>query len=434
MTWQESVRFAWILPVLLMCSGCEARDAVQSHPNGTGYQKPADWQTECVGRWTIDVPPPIDFGAAAAPGEEPPWFVAYGSRELRKSGLDSGNVAIAGISIVEANRFNSERDINDFVEASRKAFERDRRRASYYPEIKDAYAMVPLASKNPGFAGHGHDKFDVAFVEPSDNRARLFTKSTTSDFAGNLVSPEEATRRAKGQAHLVVSNLLPRYSTRKPGDIPSVPGICTPYGFFADPSSATERDYSFNMRFRDLRHSNLILGINIQTRNPHTTGTSIQAKNIRDEQTPWDWERERARESRENCRPQQGTASRDLFGCAFAGLTTIRKHRDVEYLKLGNGQEARVLVIEYAAELNEDIAYQVLIETAGVENSPTEPRIVISARGIDAKTEVPTLHGKNPPPIDEAILIVRNLALSLGLRPGAIDPTRPVVDSMATVR
>ena len=434
MSWQTTVRLTWVLPVLSICSACQAGDGVQPHSSSSGYQKPADWQSECVGRWMIDLPQPVDFGAAAAPGEEPPWFGAYGSRELRKSGLDSGNVAIAGVSVVEANPFGNESDIAEFVDASRRDFERDRKRASYYPEIKDFYAVVPLGSKIRGFAGHGHEKYEVAFVEHLDSRARLFTKSTASDSAGNLVSPEEAARKAKGQAQLVVNGFLPRYSARKPGDIPTVPGICTPYGFFADPSSATERDYVFDMSFRDARRSNLILGIKIQTRNPQTTGTSIEAKNIRDEQTPWDWERERARESRKNCQPQQGTASRDLFGCTFAGLTTIRKHRDVEYLKLSNGQEARLLVIEYAAELNEGIAYKVLIETAGVKNSPTEPRIVISARGIDAKTEVPALHGKIPPPIDEAVQIVRNLAMSLRLRPGAVAPERPVADSLAEYR
>ena len=235
-------------------------------------------------------------------------------------------------------------------------------------------------------------------------------------------------------ATMTTDMLRDRYRTRLPGTIPTAPGICTPYGFFADPPDATERDYVFDMRFRDPKHNNLILGISIKTRNELTAGPTIAAKDIRDEITPWDLERQYARKEREQCRGQQGTASRDILGCTFAGVTTIRKHRKVEYLKLANGQEARLLVMEYAAALNDYVAYDVLIETAGVENSATEPRIVISARGIDARTEIPALRGKNPPPIDVAVKYARELAMSLRPRAGAVDPARPVKDSLAEFR
>lgn len=414
---------------LAMNSACDARDN-KSAGQTSNYQTPVGWVSECVGRFVADMPQPINFGTGAAYDEEPPWFESYASRELRTGGRDSGRFELADVALSETARLTEDGATERLIRAFRRGLEVDRRQAE--KAMQAAYVEVPLTVSKTGFGSTEVTGFHLAFVEPADGRARVFKREKGSGMASEF--DEQAAQKNIAQARLFAKDFLPRYTPRTPGTLPTTPGICTPYGFFADPSKSTERDYVFDMRFRDPKHSNLILGISIKTRNEQTTGTSIEAKNIRDEVTPWDYERAHARKQKKDCRSQQGTASRDIFGCAFAGMTNIQKHRDVEYIKLANGQEARVLVMEYAAALNEYTAYDVLIETAGVENSATEPRIVISARGIDAETQEPALRGKKPPPIDEAVQLARSLALSLRLRPGAVDPARPVVDSLAAVR
>lgn len=387
-------QFFWPLVVLLACASCNAEDVPAQDDS---YQKPVDWRSECVGRLQMDLPEPINFGTTGDLKDGHQSVLNYRLNAPGLKHIGRGMFSLAGTKLGE------------------------------HPSAKV-------------LTGQGIDVFDIGFFSKTDGKTRLFTlpdRNKENSWLPLLTQLNSENLRTQQLNHInaVVKNLLPRYQVRKPGEIPTTPGICTPYGFFADPPEKTERDYVFNMRFQDPRHSNLILGIEIKTRNPlNMEGWETVPSTIREAKTPWDLEREQARSSKENCRAQQGTASRDLFGCTFAGMTTIRKHREVVYLKIGNGQEARLLVMEYNPRLNEGVAYDVMIETAGVEDSPTQPRIVISARGIDGDTEVDALRGKSPPPLDEAVEIARKLALSLRLRPGAVDTTRPVADSLAGVR
>jgi hypothetical protein len=431
---------ALMLSALIMVVGCDSRSG-EVIAKTVGDHRPAGWVSECVGRWVVDVPPPIDFGGADDLEENSSKPGVYLSGSLKGGDRGAGSFSIAGVNFYETDQASS-RDVFSKYSSGTLSWlalieKRDERRAK-----KEAVALS-VAPLN-GLGWLGQNAYGGNFFLDADMRARFFRGTTATPpmglVDGKLVPlqaegyKEADAKRALAQSKVVVSDFLPRYTPRLPGAIPTAAGICTPYGFFADPPKSTERDYVFDMRFRDPKHSNLILGISIKTRNEQTTGTSIQAKNIRDEVTPWDYEREHARKQKKDCRSQQGTASRDILGCAFSGMTSIRKHRDVEYIKLANGQEARVLVMEYAAALSEYTAYDVLIETAGVESSATEPRIVISARGIDAETQEPALRGRQPPSIDVALQYARDLAMSLRPRPGAVDPARLVVDSLAGVR
>lgn len=387
-------QFFWPLVVLLVCASCNAEDVPAQDAS---YQRPVSWQSECVGRLQMDFPEPINFGSTGDLSDGHQSVLNYRLSGPGLKNIGGGMFSLAGTKLGES------------------------------PSAKV-------------LKGQGIDVFDIGFLSRSDGKSRLFTlpdRDIENSWLPLLTQINSENLRTQQLNHInsVVKNLLPRYQVRKSGEMPIAPGICTPYGFFADPPDKTERDYVFDMRFRDPRYSNLILGIQIKTRNPlNFEWWEKPPSNIREATTPWDLEREQARSSKENCRAQQGTASRDLLGCTLAGMTTIRKHREVEYLKIGNGQEARLLVMEYNPRLNEGVAYDVMIETAGVEDSPTQPRIVISARGIDSDTEVEALRGKSPPPLDEAVEIARKLALSLRLRPGAVDTNRPVADSLVGVR
>lgn len=67
-------------------------------------------------------------------------------------------------------------------------------------------------------------------------------------------------------------------------------------------------------------------------------------------------------------------------------------------------------------------------------NSATEPYLFVNARGIPAETKLPNMRGKNPPPIDDAVQTVLDVARSLRMRPGAVEPGATVKDTLEGVR
>lgn len=401
--------------VLVPLSACVAKS---DPPMPASFDPPKDWRNECVGRLQVKVPPPLYFGEAL------PEFVPHGNGTYHvagKKGFGSGTVSVASVKLLEASAIKkfddfgyvdrrAEAHFEDFIGGSMSQSESDRRAAiTAHQSWRESRSFIWRAGK----------KFDFGIYVPADKRPRMLHGEMSGD-------------GSPAQAKAVIDALWPRYRVRTPGQMPTDPGICTPYGFFADPKGVTERDYALDLPLRDGRHSNLLLQLTIKTRDAQATGEAAQR--IDDVPTPWEREDARSKEERDKCRPQQGTASRDIFGCLFAGTKAIKRHRDVEYLTLADGQRARLLVVEYVPSLHGVAQYEVILQTLGVTDSATQPTIEVNAMGIPKETTIEGMHGKKPPDIDEAVKLVRTIAGSLQLRPGAIDPNAKVKDSLQGVR
>lgn len=403
---------------LVLCgvSACWGEMAAESL-TATTYTKPANWTTECVGRWTVDVPVPIQFGVVK-PEFRPNSGMEYVVPEFER--LSVGFMTLAKNDIYETIVLSGVSKFSTMEMPAHGHFET-------LPTRKDRELTQKLAPRySPAYFWRSKAIYDFGIYLPDDKRARMIH--------GELSGTGSA-----AQAKAVVETLWPRYRVRTPGSIPSDAGICTPYGFFADPKGSTEQDYSFKMPLRSAQHNNLVLSISIGTRptpKPPEEGESPEALAIEDMPTPWEVENKWAKREKEKCRPQQGTASRDMFGCMFAGTKSITKHREVQYLTLANGQKARLLVMEYSSlgMLSGDTLYNVVLETAGVPNSVTEPRIRIEADAKSKDSESKVFNGKNPPSIDETVALVRTLALSMRPRTGAVADGAVVRDTLAGVR
>lgn len=404
---------------LIALNACDAKG---DPPVPNAFAPPENWRGECIGRLEVKVPPPLYFGEAL------PQFVPHGNGTYRmagKDGLDSGTVTVASLNFLEASPIKK---FDDFGYVDRRAEGHFETFIGGSASQKEASRRAATTTYQPwreprSFIWRAGNKFDFGIYVPADKRPRMLHGE---------MSGEGSPAKAKA----VIDTLWPRYRVRTPGEMPTDPGICTPYGFLADPKGFTERDYSFDMSFRHAQHSNLLLQLSIKTRNAHTAGEEAgqSVQRIEDLPTPWDLENARSKKEREKCRPQQGTASRDLFGCMFAGTKAIKRHRDVEYLTLADGLRARLLVVEYVPSLHGFAQYEVTIETLGVPDSATQPRIEVTAIGIPEETEIEGMRGKEPPKIDEAVKLVRMIAGSLRLRPGAVDPSAKVQDTLEGVR
>jgi hypothetical protein len=419
---------AAILALPVAAGGCGAR-VPDVKVDAQAYSQPQGWQTECIGRWLIDVPAPVDFGASYFTTGSYAEFFDYTVPALRDSIRARGGVSVGPVAFTESVPLVERVPFNDStlsglrymaMRLSQYHFSRD------YPE--DAYKrLLERTDVQSAWAGPG--RFQIGFHSPEDQRGRFYWKDRTQ---ARAEPPKEPS--AEPLAREVLAKLVPRYAVRKPGQTPQGPGVCTPHGFFADPAASTELDTRISVSFVDPRYANLVLHVDIKTRMPHTEKVLIPTENIRQAITPWQAAEQMAKEDKRRCRSQQGTASQDLFGCSFAGATGISNHSDVQYLKLANGQEARVMAISYPPSISNYKAYEVIVETAGKKGSVAEPRIVVTAEGIDELTDEKAFRGKKPPPIEQAYALAVTLAKSLRPRPGAVDAARPVADTFVKMR
>jgi hypothetical protein len=401
--------------------------------------------SECVGRWLVDVPGPVDFGAAYFTTGSYAEFFDYTPDGLKFSTRARGGVVIGPVAFAESQVLDGViTDARSTVPVSkfrRMAGILGVHQFNYSVDSSEEYRLrkefADQSERLRNWAGPG--KFQISIHSEEDQRGRFYWKDPAQikfedpkpGQSAELAMPPSEEPLARD----VLQNLVPRYSVRKPGHMPQGAGICTPHGFFADPAKGTERDTGVSVSFVDPRFTNLALHVQIKTRMPHTETALIPTEDIRKAITPWDAAREMAKEHKKSCRTQQGTASRDIFGaCAFAGATGIDDHWPVQYMKLANGQEARILVLTYPGAINDYKVYEVIIETAGRKGSVHEPRIVVTAEGFGKLSDEAPFRGKEPPALQEAFKAAVAIAKSLRPRSGAIASGVPVVDSWAKFR
>jgi hypothetical protein len=403
----------------------------------TAYAKPDHWATECAGRWLVDVPAPINFGVAKFKFNIEETGTHMLDVEARHLGL--GSMKLATFDVLEYAPAPRESFLNPVHKTLNFSYP-DVYRDKYFDDDKDwaqKHTKQLKTTSADAVAWHSANIYDLVFYQEADRRVRRFRGDISGENPRIYINPEVAKKTA-AQAQIMVNNIWPRYQVRKPGDIPTQAGICTPYGFFADPKDSSEQDYHFAMPLRDPRHSNLVLSLEIASRPALKLATPEQpaeALTIEETPTPWAVEEAWSQEEKAKCRPQQGTASRDLLGCMFAGGKNIKSHRPVQYLTLANGQKARLLVLEYATgEVSGSVPYVVRLQTAGTPLSASEPRITIQATAQAANAQEAVFKGKNPPSIDQTVALVVGMAQSLRPRPGALAAGVPVKDSMAGLR
>ncbi|WP_374538938.1 hypothetical protein [Chitinimonas taiwanensis] len=235
------------------------------------------------------------------------------------------------------------------------------------------------------------------------------------------------------KAKAVIDTIWPRYQAREPGTLPKAAGFCTPYGIFADPKGKTERRQSFDLPMLLPSHSNLLVNLIIATRTKEDGELKPpQGTTLENWETPWEWDAREAKENRDNCKQNNGTASRGL-GCMFSGARFIKGHGEVEYLTFANGQRGRLYYLQYHVSAQGFAEYEIRAETIGEEDSPSQPRVKLSVFGVSSRVDDPRYRGKAPIPIGEAMALTRAMAQSLRLREGAIAADAQVVDSVAEI-
>jgi hypothetical protein len=407
------------------CTSGQGGSAAEPKP----YVRPAGWATECVGRYQFDAPGPIRVGQML-PEWEPGGKMRY-RLEPAAGKFGGGSVDISGLRMFESEPFAPDRSFG-YV---------DRRADAYFEirvirdggpeeaEAERARTTQRYALRWPtSFVWRSDKHLDFGVLMPEDRRARMIHgyPADKSQFPNNI---------SGDKARDMFESLWSRFKVRAPGEIPSQPGFCTPFGFFVDPPGVTEKSQTVAVTFLPPGYENLIAGVTVGTLEHRAYEPTPDETPIEQRETPWATEERRAREEKANCKQNPATtASRDAFGCMFAGARDIKSHREVEFITLGDGRKARVVVMELYSSINGSITYTVEIETGAKLGSATEPEVLIWASGVSGDAKPPAFNGKKPPAIDDAVALVKTIARSARLRPGAVEPGAAVRDTLAAYR
>jgi len=442
MSYSHRGRFGVLIAAGLALAACGS-DHGHASPvasDAQPYERPAGWHTACIGRWLVDLPGEVDFGEGKRiAGAEKNDYATDAMRAKKERG---SFVIVAGVKVAETAPLSGPEVFDDeFKEAFDNGYGYIKNNTSSMKRaalLRLVVGQVATQGIPHSVAWKADEQFDVSIYDPRDSRARTFWADTRSDPPTDDGDAEGA-RRAEQQARLIIDEWWPRVRPRKTYQLPAEPGLCLPHGFIADPAHGTERDVYFSMIHQGKagKHDSIWLQIRTRTPKGELGGYSTlqpRHEDIQQEPTFWEQHQQTNQEERERCKNQRtGTASRMTFGCFFAGVSSVKGNRPESYFTLQDGQKARLSNVQFdGALLSGDgkapDGFSVTVETGGNLGDPAKPVITITTGGDLLKSE------DREAAMGRVEQVATNVARSIRLRPGAIDPKRPVIDSLAAAR
>lgn len=207
----------------------------------------------------------------------------------------------------------------------------------------------------------------------------------------------------------MIEDLWPRYHPRQPGDIPTEPGLCLPYGFVSPPKGRPEDTFTVHLPHRVPEHPALVFTLSM--------GAALDAgpdvKRVDDLREEWRETPQEAKQRREEDKRQGNWLS-------VGPGAMVDEYLKTEYLTVA-GQRARLSGVQFSSSMDQH-TYEIEIETLGEPGNPLQPRIVLMAHGLKSTySSYKGLAGKPPPPpIGEAVSMLKQIALSMHVRPGAL--------------
>lgn len=403
----------FFLPVFLLgtslaVTGCskEASAVDQSR------MPPKGWTTICLGRYLIDLPPGMELGAAA------PEYYYRGGHLYNFRGFDgsgSGDASsYSGHWFAETHPIPLEWQQDP---KNNPSFAWIRGNAKIrYTDIKaeekqrgnqkDFKLTGPINTDFPlSYAYNAAGVIEAGFYSPIDQRGRMFS-ANTEDQGGTFE-----------QAEAVVNKLFTRYRVRAATDIPADPGVCTPYGFFADPQGETESRYRIAVPLRSTTYPNLLFVLHIRPAAPGGPATVDDLPN-----------------------PNR-ISLKDVDALMLAALSGVKRSFGPDKTQLA-GQPARVLGREYHSNpRGGGAAYDVVAEAVGQAGALDKPAITLSMAAALPFVEQPPkedpfepglmepwidqrplLKGTTPP-FEEGMKVFHQVLASMRPRPGAIAAT-----------
>jgi hypothetical protein len=250
--------------------------------------------------------------------------------------------------------------------------------------------------------------FDIGYFDPTDSRIRLFEGGT-----GKQAQATKDDIKAK------YAELRRIYRARQPTEIPTEPGVCTPYGFFKDPADGPVKSYTIDVAVRSLKYPNLIIFV---TSTPAAEDGPKSVDELRDPN----------KVTMEDIQSIKGMGAI----AAIAGLANIKRTLGPETITIA-GQAGRLIAREYHHNGTLDssgsgAAYEFQAEVVGVPGQADKPAITIKLAAAlpdpfpypppvkggfgkihHYKPSRPALKGVKTPPFDEAMVYFKQVVASV---------------------
>ncbi len=406
-------RSALVLLTLFTMTACGQSNANKASP----YVTPPGWRSVCLGTMVVDLPSKIHMGASPLRHN-----TGYGLGESLR-GAATGNQSVGNIGYQETAPATPE----DFQSIKRIAkFKLIERRIIHWPDksdpelqkFKEHSSEVPL--NDPlAYSFRMYAAFDMGYLDPDDQRIRLFDGGVPSD------KHEDAVTIADHQAfyqHLRTH----LYRARAPEQLPTEPGVCTPFGLFRQQAGEPIPSFDVEVPLRSLKYPSLVFFVRVKT--PHEDAP----KDIKDLPDP------------NNVTMNDLKSLKGMEGILLlANLMGIKQTVGPEPVAIA-GQPGRVLAREYHHDGGlahngggPGAAYEMQADVVGVQGRPDMPAMTIRMAAMlpdkepypeptrqwnpdkrrfemaPFKPARPGIRGIQPPPFEEGLAYFRQVLSSV---------------------
>lgn len=407
-------RWALVWLTLFSMTACGQSNANKAAP----YVTPPGWSSVCLGTMVVDLPKQIEVADSGMD-----HHTGYGFDE-KFLGAASSRPWVANLKVQETapatpEDFQSIKRIARFTLIDERIISwTGRRTAQEIQKFKAHSSEVPL--NDPlAYAFRMYRAFDMGYLDPADQRIRLFEGGLSRD------KPKEEYNIADHQAfyqHLR-TNL---YRARAPEDLPTEPGVCTPFGLFRQQAGQPLPDFDVEVPLRSLKYPSLVFFVRVKT--PHEDAP----KDIKDLPDP-------NNVTMNNLKSLKGMEGILLL----ANLMGIKQTVGPEPVAIA-GQPGRVLAREYHHDGGlahngggPGAAYEMQADVVGVQGRPDMPAMTIRMAAmlpdkepypeptrqwnpdkrhfemVPFKPARPGIRGIQPPPFEEGLAYFRQVLSSV---------------------
>ena len=406
----------WVLATLLLISmtACGQSNANKAPP----YAKQSGWSSVCLGTILVDLPEKIEV---ADSGMEHRSGYGFDHKFL---GAASGNQRVNNIEYQETS-IGTLKDLQSIKGTARfRLFDstiigwQDRDTDPNFEKFKAHSSEVPLNDPQ-AYAFRMYDTFDIGYLDSADQRIRMFYSGLPGD------KPKEEYTVAEHQAfykHLR-TNL---YRARAPEELPTEPGVCTPFGLFRQQAGQPLPDFDVEVPLRSLKYPSLVFFVRVKTPDVNAP------KDIKDLPDP-------NHVTMDDIKSLKGMEGILLL----ANLMGIKQTVGPEPVAIA-GQPGRLLAREYHHDGGLDpngggpgAAYEMQADVLGVQGRPDMPAMTIRMAAmlpdkepypkptrqwnpskqrfemVPFKPARPGIRGIQPPPFDQGLAYFRLVLSSL---------------------
>lgn len=406
----------WALTTLMLISmtACGQSNANKAAP----YAKQSGWSSVCLGTILVDLPEKIEV---ADSGMEHRSGYGFDHKFL---GAASGNQRVNNIEYQETS-IGTLKDLQSIKGTARfRLFDstiigwQDRDTDPNFEKFKAHSSEVPLNDPQ-AYAFRMYDTFDIGYLDPTDQRIRMFYSGLPGD------KPKEEYTVAEHQAfykHLR-TNL---YRARAPEELPTEPGVCTPFGLFRQQAGEPMPRFDVEVPLRSLKYPSLVFFVRVKTPDDNAP------KDIKDLPDP-------NHVTMDDIKSLKGMEGILLL----ANLMGIKQTVGPDPVAIA-GQPGRLLAREYHHDGGLDpngggpgAAYEMQADVLGVQGRPDMPAMTIRMAAmlpdkepypkptrqwnpskqrfemVPFKPARPGIRGIQPPPFDQGLAYFRLVLSSL---------------------